>query len=111
MKNRAPLHWRKLVATLLSLNLALGPIATPAYGAATRLADEPIAFTPSAEPAIVLTVDDSTSMLSDFLPDYVIGPVLPPPAAGPGGFCRDSTGLMNVPCGFGGDATTPPYVY
>ena len=37
MKNRAPLHWRKLVATLLSLNLALAPIATPAYGAATRL--------------------------------------------------------------------------
>ena len=58
MKNRTPIHWRKVVASLLSLNLALGPIATPAYGAVTKLADEPIAFTPSAEPSVVLTVDD-----------------------------------------------------
>jgi type IV pilus assembly protein PilY1 len=110
MKNRVPIPWRKLVASLLSLNLALGPIATPAYGAATRLADEPIAFTPSAEPAIVLTVDDSTSMLSDFLPDYVIGAV-PGASPGVGGFCRDASGLMSVPCGFGGSSTSPPFIF
>jgi len=51
MKSRTPIQWRKVVASLLSLNLALGPIATPAYGAVTKLADEPIAFTASAEPS------------------------------------------------------------
>ena len=110
MKNRTPIHWRKVVASLLSLNLALGPIATPAYGAVTKLADEPIAFTPSAEPSVVLTVDDSTSMLSDFLPDYIIGAV-PGASPGVGGFCRDSSGLMSVPCGFGGSGTSPPFIY
>ncbi len=36
----------------------------------------------------MLTVDDSTSMLFDFLPDYVIGL-----------YCRDGTGKMNALCG------------
>jgi type IV pilus assembly protein PilY1 len=119
MKNRTPIQWRKVVASLLSLHLALGPIATPAYGAVTKLADEPIAFTPSAEPSVVLTVDDSTSMLSDFLPDYIIGAV---PGASPavGGFCRFSaspfsgapaTGSMSTACGYGGSATSPQHIW
>jgi len=110
MKNRTPIAWRKVVASFLSLQLALGPLATPAYAVVTKLADEPIAFTPSAEPSVVLTVDDSTSMLSDFLPDYIIGAV-PSASPGVGGFCRDSSGLMSVPCGFAGSGTTPPYIY
>ena len=59
----------------MALLLAAGPIGTPAFAAVTLLADEPIAFVPRAEPNVVMTVDDSTSMLSDFLPDYIIGQV------------------------------------
>jgi type IV pilus assembly protein PilY1 len=110
MNRRTPTDWRRFVASFLMLQMALGPVATPSYAALTQLADEPIAFTPSAEPSVVLTVDDSTSMLSDFLPDYIIGAV---PGASPavGGFCRDSSGLMSVPCGFGGSATSPQYIF
>ena len=63
--------WRKALAALLSVLLAFGPVS-PALAALTELADGPIAFVPQAPPNIVMTVDDSTSMLSDFLPDYVI---------------------------------------
>ena len=98
--------WRRILASFLLAQLALGPLASPAV-AQTLLADEPIGFSPSAPPNIVLTVDDSTSMLSDFLPDYVIG-----------AFCRDSNGSMTAACGFvgqAGNATThsgqPQYVY
>jgi type IV pilus assembly protein PilY1 len=110
MKSPPPVAWRKALASLLSLQLAFGPFAAPAFAASTKLADEPIAFNASAEPAVVLTVDDSTSMLSDFLPDFVIGAV-PGASPGVGGFCRDSTGVMSVPCGFVGSSTSPPYVY
>jgi hypothetical protein len=49
-------------------------------------------------------------MLSDFLPDYIIGAV-PGASPGVGGFCRDASGLMSVPCGFGGSGTSPPFIY
>jgi type IV pilus assembly protein PilY1 len=110
MNNTMPTNpplWRRAVAFFLALTIAGGPLATPAF-AQTLLADEPIAFVPRAEPNIVMTVDDSTSMLSDFLPDYIIGPV---PNAGTPGFCRDSTGAMNRACGFIGSATSPPHIY
>ena len=110
MNNTRPIHFRRAIVALLSLQMALGPLASPAYAALTLLADEPIGFSPSAPPNLMLTVDDSTSMLSDFLPDYVIGSV---PGAAPavGGFCRDNTGLMSIACGNAGSPTTPPYVY
>lgn len=109
--NQIPVRpWRRAIAGFLALQLALGPLAGPAYAQVTKLDDEPIAFTPTAPPNLVLTVDDSTSMLADYLPDYVIGAV---PGAAPavGGFCRDSTGKMNVPCGYAGDPATPGHIY
>ncbi len=68
---------RRWLAALLSLLLGLGPLATPAYAGLTPLADEPINIKNQAKPNIILTVDDSTSMLYDFLPDYVIGDLGP----------------------------------
>ena len=102
--------WRRAVASFMALLLAAGPIGTPAFAAVTLLADEPIAFVPRAEPNVVMTVDDSTSMLSDFLPDYVIG-VVPNTAGAVPGFCRDATGAMNRACGFIGSPTSPPHIY
>ena len=66
MNNNSQSHpWRRAIVALLSLQMALGPLASPAYAAVTLLADEPIGFSPSAPPNIMLTIDDSTSMLSD----------------------------------------------
>ncbi len=101
MNNNRPLPlWRRILAAFFVAQLALGPLATPAYAQLTKLADEPIAFMPSAPPNIVLSVDDSTSMLSDFLPDYVIG-----------AFCRDGNGSMTQSCGFVGSPTSPQYIF
>lgn len=107
MSSTPPL-WRRALATFMALLLAAGPLSSPAYAAATLLADEPIAFVPRAEPNVVMTVDDSTSMLSDFLPDYIIGTI---PGGGSPGFCRDSNGAMNKECGFIGSPTSPPHIY
>jgi type IV pilus assembly protein PilY1 len=79
---------RRWLAGVLAAQLGLGPLATPAYAALTPLADEPLAVRNSAKPNIVLTVDDSTSMLADFLPDYVVS-----------AYCRGGTGAMTAPCG------------
>ena len=108
MTTPATQPWRRATAALLSFLLALGPVGTPAYAAITDLADEPIAFVPRAAPNIVMTVDDSTSMLADFLPDYVIGAV--PNTAVPG-FCRDTTGAMNHTCGYIGDPKSPQHIW
>ena len=110
MRPKQPHSWQRALVTFLSLQMALGPLADPAYAQLTQLADEPIGFTTQAEPNIVLTVDDSTSMLSDFLPDYIIGAV---PGAVPavGGFCRDATGRMSSACGFIGQPDRPPHIY
>ncbi|HVF64424.1 MAG TPA: PilC/PilY family type IV pilus protein [Casimicrobiaceae bacterium] len=108
MSNR-PQSWKRTLATLLSLQIALSPLE-PAFAQLTKLADEPIGMSPTAPPNIMLTVDDSTSMRADFLPDYVVQTV--PGSAGPvGGFCRDVNGLMNVPCGTIGSPSSPGYVY
>ncbi|HEV8259055.1 MAG TPA: PilC/PilY family type IV pilus protein [Casimicrobiaceae bacterium] len=79
---------RRWLAGVLAAQLGLGPLATPAYAALTPLADEPLAVKNSAKPNIVLTVDDSTSMLFDFLPDYVVS-----------AYCRGGTGAMTAACG------------
>ncbi len=100
---------RRWLAALLSLLLGLGPLATPAYAGLTPLADEPINIKNQAKPNIILTVDDSTSMLYDFLPDYVVSK-----------FCRDGSGAMNAPCGYsgspanagpGGQYVSPQYIW
>ena len=110
--------WRRALAAVLSLLLGLGPLSSPAYAALTLLADDPIAFVPKAPPNVVMTMDDSTSMLSDFLPDYVIRavPNVGPPRAAPynvavPGFCRDTNGAMNVACGFIGNVSTPEHIF
>lgn len=108
MTTPAPQPWQRAISALLAFLVGLGPLGTPAYAALTDLADEPVAFVPQAPPNIVMTVDDSTSMLSDFLPDYVIRAV--PNTAVPG-FCRDATGAMNVACGFGGSAKSPEHIW
>ncbi len=86
-----PTPFRRFVAALLSALLSLGPVATPAYAAVTALADEPLAVRNQSKPNIMMTVDDSTSMLYDFLPDYVID-----------GYCRSGSGKMDALCGYGG---------
>ena len=81
-------HFRRWLAGVLAVLIGLGPLATPAYSALTALADEPLNVKNSAKPNIVLTVDDSTSMLFDFLPDYVVS-----------SYCRGGTGSMTSACG------------
>ncbi|MEP7181564.1 MAG: PilC/PilY family type IV pilus protein [Betaproteobacteria bacterium] len=98
--------------TLLALLVAafgLAPIAMPAGAAPcagaptldpTCLANEPLQSKVTAPPNVVLTLDDSSSMLADYLPDFVIG-----------NYCRSSTGSMTVACGNGGAAKSPGYIY
>src|SRR5438552_12245253 len=81
-------RYRRWLAGVLAVLLGLGPLATPAYASPTALADQPLNAQNLAKPNIVMTVDDSTSMLYDFLPDSVIGR-----------YCRDITGSMNASCG------------
>ena len=85
---------RRWLAGVLAVLIGLGPLATPAYAALTPLGDEPLAVKSSAKPNIVLTVDDSTSMLFDFLPDYVVST-----------YCRGATGAMTAACGSIGAAS------
>ena len=87
-------RYQRCLAGALAALIGLGPLLTPAYAQLTALGDQPIAAQVKAKPNIMLTVDDSSSMLYDFLPDSVIG--LP---AGPNNYCRDITGRMNAQCG------------
>ncbi len=97
--NPLPPLLRRWLAGVLAVLIGLGPLATPAYSALIPLADEPLNVKNSAHPNIVLTVDDSTSMLFDFLPDYVVN-----------NYCRDGTGRMNAPCGSVGAASDFTFV-
>ena len=108
---RKPSRLNRALAATLALLVGLGPVATPTYAALTALADEPLNVKNSSKPNIVLTIDDSTSMLFDFLPDTVIDR-----------YCRDGTGSMNSICGapgyqgdfsaFGfGKDVTPGYIF
>ena len=98
---RKPSRIHRLLAASLSLLVGLGPVVTPSYAALTALSDEPLNVKNSSKPNIVLTIDDSTSMLFDFLPDSVIDV-----------YCRDGMGSMNSICGspgYAGDFTIPPF--
>jgi type IV pilus assembly protein PilY1 len=92
-------QYRRWLAGVLAVILGLGPLATPSYAALTLLADQPLSAQSQAKPNIVLTVDDSTSMLFDYLPDSVIGT-----------FCRGMTGAMSANCGTPGNNTVGKYV-
>lgn len=59
----------RLLSAFIAWTMTFGPV-TAAYGAATPLADVPIAAKVSAKPNIVYTLDDSGSMQYNFLPDY-----------------------------------------
>ena len=72
---------RRTLVALLGASLALGPLAQSAYAAPTPLADVPIAAKVAAKPNIVYTVDDSGSMASNFIPDFVTSGTYP-------AFCR-----------------------
>jgi len=95
MTTTYPAHspFRRVLAALLTGLIAIGPLS-PAYGAVTLLADQPLDITTKATPNIVLTVDDSTSMLFDFLPDYVATSL----------FCRGGLGAATSKCGIAGAA-------
>ena len=80
--------WRRWLAGVLAVLVGLGPLATPGYAALTALGDQPLSVQNQAKPNIMLTVDDSTSMLYDFLPDDAVSK-----------YCRDITGNMNAACG------------
>ena len=66
-------RYQRCLAGALAALIGLGPLLTPAYAQLTALGDQPIGAQVKAKPNIMLTVDDSTSMLYDFLPDSVIG--------------------------------------
>ena len=85
---RIALPLRRWLAGTLAVIIGLGPLATPAYAAPTPLGDQPLDTQNTAKPNIVLTVDDSTSMLNDFLPDYVVS-----------SYCRGGLGGMTAACG------------
>jgi type IV pilus assembly protein PilY1 len=69
---------RKCCAALVAVSLAL----QPASMYATSLAELPLQGLNPVQPNIMYTLDDSTSMSWDFLPDYELN----------GSFCRDSNG-------------------
>ncbi|HTS23782.1 MAG TPA: PilC/PilY family type IV pilus protein [Casimicrobiaceae bacterium] len=111
MARNLPPKLRRCLAGVLAALIGLGPLATPAYAQLVPLADQPLNVKNSAHPNIILTVDDSTSMLFDFLPDYVAGT-----------YCRGGTGAMTAACGSvgassdftlvgGGKYSSPGYVF
>ena len=97
---------RRALASLLAFLIAFGPISPMVAYAATPLADGPINVSIKAKPNIVFTLDDSTSMQLDFLPDYVVVNSLTNAATT---YCRSTTGLQA--CGSTGSATMPQYIH
>jgi type IV pilus assembly protein PilY1 len=96
-----------LAATLAFL-VGFGPMSPiTAYAATAALADSPINVNIKAKPNIVYTMDDSTSMLLPFLPDYV---VVDSGTNAATAFCRSATGALTA-CGSVGSGTIPQYMY
>jgi len=77
---------RKCCALMLSATLALQPLVVYAAPITNSpLAERPVQGVSLVKPNIMLTIDDSGSMLWDFVPDFAA-------FAGPGiSNCRDST--------------------
>jgi type IV pilus assembly protein PilY1 len=97
---------RRLLSGLMAFLIGFGPLTPLAMAATTSLADGPINVSIKAHPNIVFTLDDSTSMMLEFLPDYVVVDSLTNAATS---YCRSSTGLQA--CGSVGSATIPQYDY
>ncbi len=97
---------RRLTSGALAFLIGFGPMTPLALAAPTPLADGPINVSIRAHPNIVFTLDDSTSMQLEFLPDYVVVDSLTNAATS---YCRSSTGLTQ--CGSPGNATVPQYDY
>ena len=106
MKTQRPYFALRALSGVLAFLIGFGPITPLANAASTLLADGPIGINISAKPNIVFTMDDSTSMQLDFLPDYVVVNSLNNAATT---YCRAATGLTG--CGNVGSATLPQYVY
>src|SRR5260370_31781747 len=67
----------RMVAGVLTWAMILGQVTQPIYAQVTPLADIPIAAKVTAKPNIVYTVDDSGSMSSNFIPDFVTSTLYP----------------------------------
>lgn len=97
---------RRALAGLLAFLTGFGPLTPLALAAETPLADAPISVSIKAHPNIVFTMDDSTSMQLDFLPDYVVVNSLTNAATT---YCRGATSQTG--CGNTGSSTMPQYHY
>ena len=95
---------RRALAGLLAFLIGFGPLTPLAQAADTPLADGPINVNIKAKPNIVFTLDDSTSMNLNFLPDYVVVNTLTNATTA---YCR-TTNNMGA-CGNAGSATIPQY--
>src|SRR5260221_7375479 len=67
----------RMLAAVLTWAMILGQLTQPVYAQLTPLADIPIAAKVTAKPNIVYTVDDSGSMNSNFIPDFVTAGAYP----------------------------------
>jgi len=105
MKTTHPHFAARALSGVLALLVGFGPISPLAW-AATPLADGPINVNIQAKPNVVFTLDDSTSMQLDFLPDYVVMNTVTNAATT---YCRAATGLGA--CGSVGSALIPQFVY
>jgi len=94
MKTTRPHFAARALSGVLALLVGFGPISPLAWAAATPLADGPINVNIQAKPNVVFTLDDSTSMQLDFLPDYVVMNTVTNVATT---YCRSAAGLGNLP--------------
>ncbi len=104
MNKHESLPVRLLQAVGISVAIALSGMAIPASAALTKLSDSPLNATIKASPNVVFTVDDSSSMLSDFLPDLVV-------IGTASTYCRGANGQMTAACGSVGASKQPAYIY
>ena len=97
---------RRLLSGLMAFLIGFGPMTPLAWAAATPLADGPININNRSHPNVLFTLDDSTSMQLEFLPDHVVLNALDNSATA---FCRSNTGMQG--CGNTGSATVPQFDY
>ena len=63
---------RRLLSGLMAFLIGFGPMTPLAWAATTPLADGPININNRSHPNVLYTLDDSTSMQLEFLPDYIV---------------------------------------
>jgi type IV pilus assembly protein PilY1 len=105
--------WLRAIARMVVVCMIGSTMVETAQAVTILLSDTPLQTQNSSKPNIMYTVDDSTSMGNDFLPDYV---VLPDNAASNNNqFCRDGNGAgpgvntantTGLRCGSVGNSTT-----